>query len=61
MRRSKLCTQFQNVQILVLILIFFGYSGFRATRKTKNIVKGVLNHEAKQPNSLYWTRSYLEF
>lgn len=51
------CT-FRTCQTIVLVLTFFAYACYHATRKTTSIVKSVLDPQTTQLDSSKWLRSY---
>lgn len=54
----KAAFSFKTYQAIVLILTFFAYASYHATRKTTSIVKGVLDPNTTKLGFFYWTRSY---
>ncbi|KAI0499785.1 hypothetical protein KFK09_017993 [Dendrobium nobile] len=54
----KTVFSFKTYQAIVLLLTFFAYASYHATRKTTSIVKGVLDPRTTQLGFSPWTRSY---
>ncbi|XP_020590235.1 putative glycerol-3-phosphate transporter 1 [Phalaenopsis equestris] len=54
----KVVFSFKTYQAIVLLLTFFAYASYHATRKTTSIVKGVLDPRTTQLGFVHWTRSY---
>lgn len=49
---------FKAYQVVVLVLTFFAYASYHATRKTTSIVKSVLDPKTTQLGFIHWPRSY---
>lgn len=49
---------FRAYQFSVLVLTFFAYASYHATRKTTSIVKSVLDPQTSNSGFLHWPRSY---
>ncbi|ONK55711.1 uncharacterized protein A4U43_C10F220 [Asparagus officinalis] len=49
---------FRGYQAAVLVLTFFAYASYHATRKTTSIVKSVLDPKTTQLGFTHWSRSY---
>ncbi|KAM0934330.1 putative ABC-type glycerol 3-phosphate transporter [Dioscorea sansibarensis] len=49
---------FRTYQTIVLVLTFFAYASYHATRKTTSIVKGVLDPETRSLGYSPWQRSF---
>ncbi|KAG1360841.1 Major facilitator superfamily [Cocos nucifera] len=53
------CLNFRTYQTIVLILTFFAYASYHATRKTTSIVKSVLDPKTSELGLSAWPRSFL--
>lgn len=49
---------FRAYQAVVLVLTFFAYASYHATRKTTSIVKSVLDPKTTHMGHVHWPRSY---
>ncbi|CAL9208085.1 unnamed protein product [Musa acuminata subsp. burmannicoides] len=49
---------FRTYQAIVLVLTFFAYASFHATRKTTSIVKSVLDPQTTELGFTHWSRFY---
>ena len=49
---------FRGHQAVVLVLTFFAYASYHATRKTTSIVKSVLDPKTTELGFIHWPRSY---
>ncbi|KAJ6834310.1 putative glycerol-3-phosphate transporter 1 [Iris pallida] len=57
-RIKKTRISFGTHRALVLILTFFAYASYHATRKTTSIVKSVLDPETTREGFTHWPRNY---